>query len=266
MSHVSWFGVLTLRAMWAWGNPFQPQVSSSVSTWNAPFCSLFYLVCFFVWLCHEACESMPTMSSLIQDDLGSLQWKHGILTLDAGKSSVLFSNQEEHSPNTEHCSCKFRNPRLWQPMIPTQYPPHIFLIGLETRIHFSVLHVYLCFQPTPHCPTKVLKTNSSVRNGSPQKSLLWKGVYILPWLCVKKGKTPLAPCCTFGIYSPWIGCTCHIFVLANLTRCNIPFGWHVVNKGVFLHSQEVNNWHGNFLWFNPRNIHENEGKKWNKVQ
>ena len=58
--------------------PLPVPVSSSVRTWNALFV-LYFISFFFFWLCHEACGSMPPMSSLIQDDPSSLQWKHVIL-------------------------------------------------------------------------------------------------------------------------------------------------------------------------------------------
>lgn len=105
---------------------------------------------------------------------------------------------------------------------------------------------------------EVLKTHYSVRI-CPNQSYFYELEYI-PGFCVKKGKRRLALCSMLGIYFPEIRCTCHVFLLTNLTECDGPVWWHIVNKGTFLDSQEVNTWHINFLWFN----HRKQTRKWRK--
>ena len=114
------------------------------------------------WLCRP-CEleaTPPSPSLLISEDL---------------ECPCLFFNKEtttptQSTPRASSGTQSFDNP--WFP----HSTPTIF-IGLEIRAHFSVLYVYLCFQPTPYCTTQVLKTNSSVRIW-PQKSHLYEKEYL----------------------------------------------------------------------------------------
>lgn len=115
-----------------------------------------------IWLLalQELEATPPSPSLLICEDL---------------ECPCLFFNKEtttqtQSTPRASSGTRSFDNP--WFP----HSTPTIF-IGLEIRAYFSVLYVYLCFQPTPYCTTKVLKTNSSVRIWPP-KSHLYEKEYL----------------------------------------------------------------------------------------